>query len=149
MRTLKVECPLYNGYWEKRADEKAFFEREYQSELYAFSKARQNPTRAQRRYWPGCILIEDNERNEYVIPRISLLALQQVNYMDFVKSVLQANPLKNISRFTMQELWVAVVTKVYHFEDTLDKELKIGEVNKSKSHISREVSLNDVWFSDQ
>ena len=51
--------------------------------------------------------------------------------MDFVESVLRANPrqAQNMSKFTMQELWVAVVTKIYHFEDTLDEELKIGEVN--------------------
>ena len=72
--------------------------------------------------------MEDEEGKGLLVPRISRLALQQVNYLDFVKSVLQANPLEKISRFTMQELWVAVVTKIYHFEDTLDKELKVGEV---------------------
>ncbi|CAD6579093.1 MAG: hypothetical protein ASARMPRED_008953 [Alectoria sarmentosa] len=126
----QVECPMYDGYWEKCADEKAFFEREQRFELCAFTKSRWNPTQAQKRNWPGCVLLEDNGRKEILIPRIALLALQQINYMDFVKSVLQANPLKKISRFTMEELWVAVVTKIYHFEDALDKELKIGETNE-------------------
>ena len=125
---------MYDGYWEKRADEEAFFEREQRFELCAFTKSRWNPTLAQKRNWPGCVLLEDNGRREFLIPKIALLALQQVNYMDFVKRVLQANPLKKISRFTMEELWVAVVTKIYHFEDALDKELKIGEV-KSPSAI--------------
>lgn len=49
-----------------------------------------------------------------------------------MRSVLQANPLENISRFTMQELWVAVVTKIYHFEETVDKEIKIAEVHSVK-----------------
>ena len=124
---------MYDGYWEKRADEKAFFEREERFELCTFTKSQWNPTQAQKRNWPGCVLLEDNGRKEILIPRISLLALQQVNYMDFVKSVLQANPLKKISRFTMEELWVAVVTKIYHFEDGLDKELKIGEVKSPKA----------------
>ena len=75
--------------------------------------------------------MEDNEKKEFLVPRISLLALEQLNFLDFAKSVLQANPRKTISRFTMQELWVTVVTKIYHFEDTLDKELKIGEVHFS------------------
>lgn len=129
MHVSKVECPLYDGYWEKRADEKAFFERERRDELYGFNKSHNNPFRAQRIKWPGSIFIMDHGLKQILVPRIMLLALQQLNYLDFVKSVLQANPLIIISRFTMEELWVAVVTKIYHFEDALDKELKIGEVN--------------------
>ena len=125
----KVECPLYDGYWEKRADEKAFFERERRDDLYGFNKPHHHPSHAQRIKWPGSILIMDYGLKQILVPRILLLALQQLNYLDFVKSILQANPLMIISRFTMEELWVAVVTKIYHFEDTLDKELKIGEVN--------------------
>lgn len=127
----KVECPMYDGYWEKRLDEKAFVERAHRVELCAFNKSRRNPTQAQKRNWPGCMLMEDSELNDFVVPRISLLALQQVDYVEFVKSVLQANPLKTMSRFTMQELWVGVVTGIYHFEDTVEKELKIGEVNSA------------------
>lgn len=130
MHVLKIECPLYDGYWEKRADAKAFFERERQNELYGFNKSSQKPTHAQRVKWPGSILILDHELRGILIPRVLLLALQQLNYLEFVKSVLHANPLRKISKFTMEELWVAVVTKIYHFEDTLDKELKIGEVSK-------------------
>lgn len=128
MQYSKVECPIYDGYWEKYADEKDFLEREHQFELCAFNKPRRNPTQAQRRNWPGYIIVEDEERKEFLVPRISFLALQQVNYVDFVKRVLQANPRRHISRFTMRELWVVIVTKTYHFEDTVDKELKIGEV---------------------
>lgn len=126
---------MYDGYWEKRADEKAFLEREHRFELCAFNKPRRNPTQAQNRNWPGCILMEDIERKEILVPRISLLALQQVNYLDFVKSILQANPSRIISRFTMEELWVAVVTKIFHFENALAKELKIGEVDQQKPHL--------------
>ena len=41
----QVECPIYDGYWEKRADEKTFLEREHQIELFTFSKSRSIPSR--------------------------------------------------------------------------------------------------------
>lgn len=64
MHVLKVEYPMYDEYWEKRADRKAFFEREHQFELFGFQKkkSRYNLSRAQERNWPGCILMEDGGR---------------------------------------------------------------------------------------
>ena len=142
MHNSKVECPLYEGYWEKRADEKVFFGREQKLELSTFNKSLRNPTKAEKRNWPGCMLMRYHETKEVVVPKISLLALQQLNYLDFMKSVLHANPLKDFSKFMMEELWVAVVTKIYHFEDTLDKELKIGEASTQESHL-REIIITD------
>ena len=130
-----VECPMYDGYWEKRADEKAFHEREHRNELGTFKESCRKPTRAQKRKWPDSILIRDHEFKEILVPRILLLALQQLNYLDFVKSVLQANPLITISRLTMHEIWATVITRIYHFEDPLDKELKIVEVNPQEPHL--------------
>lgn len=141
----KVECPLYNEFWEKRADEKAFFERERRFELCTFNRSPNKPTSAERKKWPGCILMRYHEFSEVVVPKVSLLALQQLNYLDFVKSVLHANPLKNISQFTMEELWVAVVTKIYHFEDTLDKEVKIGEVSSQTTPEGKDFHSHIVW----
>ena len=135
MRSSKLECPLYDGYWEKRADEKSFFEREQKLELFTFTKSLREPTWAEKRKRPGCIRMRYHQSKEFVVPKISLLALQQLNYLDFVKSVLHANPSKQISKFTMEELWMAVVTKIYHFEDTLEIELKIGEVNTQESYL--------------
>lgn len=143
IQSSKVECPGYDGYWEKHADESSFLQREHRTEFSAFNKPQRNPTVAQRHNWPGCIIMEDSEKNELVVPRISLLALQQLNYLDFVKSVLQANSLWIISPFTMEELWAAVVTKIYHFENTLEKELKIGEVQSAKA-----LSINIKVFAD-
>ena len=140
MHDSKVECPLHDGYWEKRADEKAFIEREQKLEFNTFNKSLRNPTQAEERNWPGCIIMSYHASKEVVVPKISLLALQQLNYLYFVKSVLHANPLKNLSQFAMEELWVAVVTKIYHFEDTLDKEVKIGEVSSQQAHLRERMS---------
>lgn len=97
----KVESPMYDVYWERRADARAFYAREYRVDLGEFNKSRSRPDRNQRRVWPGSIFMEDNDGNKIMVPRVSRLALQQIKYVDFVKGVLQANRPKSISLFTM------------------------------------------------
>lgn len=127
-QVFKVECPLYDAYWEERADERAFFEREYQREPFTFVKSRRSPTKAEKKQYPGCIRMKDDEVGELLVPEIYHRAMEQISFMGTVKAVLEANPHKRISWFSIQELWTAIISQVYHFEDGLDKEMKIGEV---------------------
>ena len=128
IQVFKVECPLYDAYWEERADEKTFFEREYRREPFTFWKSRRPPTFAEKKQYPGCIRMKDDEVGELLVPAIRLRAMEQISFMGTVKAVLDANPPKRISWFSIQELWTAIIMNIYRFEDGLDKEMKIGEV---------------------
>ena len=96
------------------------------SSMHSIKYLTKTLTQAQKSNWASSILLKDDEHKEY---GISVPALQQLDCLNSVKSILHANPRKDISSTTMDELWIAVTTKILpSLRMSLEKESKIDEV---------------------
>ena len=53
---------------------------------------------------------------DVIVPDIALYSLHRISYLDLVRKVLAANPTKDLDLFTLNELWDAILSKVYDYE---------------------------------
>ena len=53
---------------------------------------------------------------DVIVPDIINRPLHRISYFELVGKTLEANPTKDLSRRVLQELWEAIVTKIYDYE---------------------------------
>ena len=65
---------------------------------------------------------------ETLVPGIEFAALKDIEYKEFVRKVLEANPTRILTLPDMQLIWDTIVHNVFAFECSCVKETKANEV---------------------
>ena len=75
-----------------------------------------NLTEVERNKHPFAVIMTHAVHGEVIVPDIELCSLRKISYLDLVRKVLAANPTMDLDIFMLNELWDAILIKVYDYE---------------------------------
>ena len=75
--------------------------------------------------------MENEELGLVIVPGIALRSINQISYKETLKSIFNANTEIDSLHLYPRQLWVAIISKVYHFEDAAVRDSKLKEVRSS------------------
>ena len=113
---LQLSCPLIQKFWDKRIDDEAFKQKRAKQRESSFHVIDRKFTEEERKEHKFAIIMTHAVHGDVVVPDIALYSLHRISYLDLVRKVLAANPTKNLDLFILNELWDAILSKVYDYE---------------------------------
>ena len=66
--------------------------------------------------YPFAVIMTHTLHGDVNVPNILRLPLHRIKFLDLMRSILTANPTKDLTMHVLRELWGAVLTKVYDYE---------------------------------
>ncbi|CAD6574775.1 MAG: hypothetical protein ASARMPRED_006903 [Alectoria sarmentosa] len=112
----QVSCPIIEAFWEKRADEEAFKKKRAEQRESGFHAITRDRTAAECKQYQYAAIMTHATHGDVIVPDIINRPLHRISYFELVGKTLEANPTKDLSRRVLQELWEAIVTKIYDYE---------------------------------
>lgn len=123
-----MESPVYDGYWAKLANNASFPKRQEKVDKYTFRiSTRKLPLALIKRY-PHCVALESKALGIVIVPDISLHGMHQISFKETASLVLKANMEIDSLHLYVRQLWIAIICKVYYFEDPANQQRKLEEV---------------------
>ena len=83
---------------------------------------------ALKEQYPHRITLENSTLGLVIVPIIYLRSMHQISFKEIARLVLEANKEIDSLHLYVRQLWVAVVRRIYHFEDSTGQQGKLGEV---------------------
>ena len=81
--------------------------------------------------YPNCVTLENEDLGLVIVPRIALRSINQISYKETLRSIFDANAEIDSLHVYARQLWVAIISIVYHFEDAALRDSKLKEVRSS------------------
>ena len=85
--------------------------------------------------------MENEDLGLVIVPGIALRSINQISYKDTLRSIFDANTEIDCLHVYPRQLWVAIISLVYHFEDAAVRDSKLKEV-RSSHHTVLSLSLS-------
>lgn len=142
----QIRCPKFQAFWINTAAPLAVREeRLLQQQQQGFWPLRPN---AKERKHFGSALILGNHTQRWIIPHVSLMAVEDVDYEDFVHDVRKANG-EALRGSMVFHLWGALIKKAYDFVPKEVQTEKLKEVRSTPlgDHCTNDVDLCFKAFS--
>ena len=92
---------------------------------------RKLPPALVKRY-SDCVTLENEDLGLVIVPSIALRSIHQISYKETLRSIFDANKEIDSLHVYARQLWVAIISIVYHFEDAALRESKLKEVRSSR-----------------
>ncbi len=118
-------------FWEKQADEEAFKKKRAEQRKSGFHIITRNRTPAEAKIHKNSVIMTHSTHGDIIIPDILLRPLHRVSFLSLIRKILTVNSCQKLGLSVLQELWVAVLDKVYGYEYKWqeDKKLEVGFSN--------------------
>ena len=123
-----MESPAYHGCWAKLANNATFPKKQEKVDRYTFRMSTRKLPPALIKQYPHRVVLESKTLGIVIVPDISLHGMHQISFKEIVSSVLKANMEIDSLHLYVRQLWVAIICKVYYFEDFANQERKLEEV---------------------
>ena len=126
----QTKCPKFNAYWMNKTATVAFQARRILQEQEGFWLLKPN-VREKKHFDSALILGNGTER--WTIPHVSLLAVEDFSFTEFVQSVREANADhagEVLNKAKMFHLWGALIKKAYDF---VPKEVQVKKLREVRS----------------
>lgn len=121
----QIRCPKFEAYWDNMTAPLAVREeRLRQQQRQGFWPLR--PNARERKHFEGALIL-GNHTERWIIPHVSLMAIEDVEYGDFVHDVRKANG-EGLRGSTVFRLWGALIKKAYDFVPREVQTEKLREV---------------------
>ena len=82
--------------------------------------------------YPDCITLENEDLGLVIVPGIALRSINQISYKETLISIFDANTEIDSLHVYARQLWVAIISIVYHFEDAAKRDSKLKEVSSNR-----------------
>ena len=136
----QTRCPKFDTYWMNKTEPVAFQARRFSQEREGFWVLKPN-VKESKHFETALIL--GNRAERWIIPHVSLLAIEDVSFTKFEKKVREANADhagEGLDKAKMVRLWGALIKKAYDFVPKEVQLMKLKEV--------RSLPLNDHYADD-
>ena len=126
----QTRCPKFDTYWMNKTATVAFQARKILQEQEGFWLLR--PNAREKKHFDSALIL-GNSTERWIIPHVSLLALEDVSFTGFVQSVREANADhagEGLNMAKMFRLWGALIKKAYDF---VPKEIQVKKLREVRS----------------
>lgn len=122
----QTRSPKFDAYWMQAMAPAAYLEKRLLQEQEGFRLLR--PSARERKHFKSALIL-GNHGERWIIPHVSLMAVEDVAYEDFVHDVREANaePPRGSTVF---HLWGALIKKDYDF---VPKEVQTEKLKEVRS----------------
>ena len=127
-RISQAESPVYHNYWAKSLDKNQPVQQNRKFDSTGFRIATRKLFVANEQRYPQCIVMEQKDLGLIIVPGIALRAMHQLSFKKVVRSTLEANAEIPLLHLYMRPLCVAIIRRIYHFEDLANQNKKLEEV---------------------
>ena len=77
------------------------------------------------------MILENEDLGLVIVPGIALRSIHQISYKETLRSIFDANTRLDSLDVYAHQLWVAIVSIVYYFENAANRDSKLKEVRST------------------
>lgn len=136
----QTRSPKFDAYWMQAMTPAAYQEKRLLQEQEGFWLLR--PSTRERKHFKSALIL-GNRAERWIIPHVSLMAVENVAYEDFVHDLQEANG-EGAKGSKVFRLWGALIKKAYDFVPKEVQTEKLKEVRSIplKNHYTYDVDLD-------